>query len=305
MQKWLWCMTNSAPDCVLINDPKKMFWIKLYVTIPQWSETFPKMSGLSSDCNSAKCGLQLNDPIDWFKLRFRLNQPKTPHNWEICTCLLDWCSLCTFLWALWWRWDALPLRRRVRPFCRHSLSLPCWLLTEQIWKENVCRSRDRLFKISSNCYQLAIQCSGNITERKVTGSSPYVLGFCLTFLSNLVKFRDCSHLATTTWKFYVVRSLFWCQVWIVTLVTRQRIFLSSGMGAAPIPDDMKFDIVVVKCERSHIPKAKLNICVCVYLLIAVTSPAAALNNRLKTLFASLSPFLALGSSLSVVSVRWS
>ena len=75
MQKWLWRMTNSAPDRVLINDPKKLFRKKLYVTIPQWFETFLSMSDLSSVRNSAKCGLQLNDPIDWFKLR--LNQPKT------------------------------------------------------------------------------------------------------------------------------------------------------------------------------------------------------------------------------------
>ena len=67
-------MTNSAPDRVLINDPKKLFRKKLYVTIPQWSETIPSMFDLSSDHNSAKCGLALNDPIDWFK--FRLNQPK-------------------------------------------------------------------------------------------------------------------------------------------------------------------------------------------------------------------------------------
>ena len=73
MRKWLWRMTNSAPDHVLINDPKKMFQKKLYVTIPQWSETIPSMSDLSSDHNSAKCGLALNDTIDWFKLR--LNQP--------------------------------------------------------------------------------------------------------------------------------------------------------------------------------------------------------------------------------------
>ena len=26
-------------------------------------------------------------------------------------------------------------------------------------------------------------------------------------------------------------------------------FFVIGMGAAPIPDDMKFDIVIVKCER--------------------------------------------------------
>ena len=74
MRKWVWRMTNSAPDHVLINDPKKLFRKKLYVTIPQWSETIPSMSNLSSDHNNAKCGLALNDPIDWFKLR--LNQPK-------------------------------------------------------------------------------------------------------------------------------------------------------------------------------------------------------------------------------------
>ena len=78
MRKWLWRMINSASDRVLIIDPKKLFRKKLYVTIPQWPETFPSMYDLSSDRNSAKCGLQLNDPIDWFKLR--LNQPKIPHN---------------------------------------------------------------------------------------------------------------------------------------------------------------------------------------------------------------------------------
>ena len=30
----------------------------------------------------------------------------------------------------------------------------------------------------------------------------------------------------------------------------QSVFLSLGMGAAPIPENMTFDIVVVKCERS-------------------------------------------------------
>ena len=75
MPKWLWRTTNSAPAHVLINDPKKLFRKKLYVTIRQWSETIPSMSDLSSDHNSAKCGLALNDPIDWLKLR--LNQPKS------------------------------------------------------------------------------------------------------------------------------------------------------------------------------------------------------------------------------------
>ena len=37
---------------------------------------------------------------------------------------------------------------------------------------------------------------------------------------------------------------------IKTLVTKQPIFLLSEMGAVPIPDDMKFHIVVVKWERS-------------------------------------------------------
>ena len=60
--------------CALINDPKKLFQKKVYVTIPQWFETFPNMSDLWSGLNRAKCGLALNDPIDWFKLR--LNQPK-------------------------------------------------------------------------------------------------------------------------------------------------------------------------------------------------------------------------------------
>ena len=62
------------PVRVLINDPKKLFQKKVYVTIPQWFETFPNVSDLRSGRNRAKCGLVLNDPIDWFKLR--LNQPK-------------------------------------------------------------------------------------------------------------------------------------------------------------------------------------------------------------------------------------
>ena len=41
--------------------------------------------------------------------------------------------------------------------------------------------------------------------------------------------------------------LFCRQVLTVTLVTMQRIFLSSWMDAAPVSDDMKFHIVVVKC----------------------------------------------------------
>ena len=65
----------KLPVHALINDPKKLFQKKVYVTIPQWFETFPNMSHLRSGQNRAKCGLVLNDPIDWFKLR--LNQPKT------------------------------------------------------------------------------------------------------------------------------------------------------------------------------------------------------------------------------------
>ena len=64
----------KLPVRTLINDPKKLFQKKVYVTIPQWFETFPNMSNLRSGQNRAKCGLVLNDPIDWFKLR--LNQPK-------------------------------------------------------------------------------------------------------------------------------------------------------------------------------------------------------------------------------------
>ena len=63
----------KLPVRALINDPKKLFQKKVYVTIPQWFETFPNMSDLRSGRNRAKCGLVLNDPIDWFKLR--LNQP--------------------------------------------------------------------------------------------------------------------------------------------------------------------------------------------------------------------------------------
>ena len=51
-----------------------MFQKKLYVTIPQWFEPFSNMSDLWPGQNRAKCGLQLNDPIDWLKLR--LSQPK-------------------------------------------------------------------------------------------------------------------------------------------------------------------------------------------------------------------------------------
>ena len=62
----------KLPLRALINDLKKLFQKKVYVTIPQWFETFPNMSNLRSGRNRAKCGLVLNDPIDWFKLR--LNQ---------------------------------------------------------------------------------------------------------------------------------------------------------------------------------------------------------------------------------------
>ena len=65
---------TKLPVHALINNPKKLFQKKVYVTIPQWFETFPNMSDLRSGLNRAKCGLALNDPIDWFKLR--LNQPK-------------------------------------------------------------------------------------------------------------------------------------------------------------------------------------------------------------------------------------
>ena len=65
----------KLPVRALINDPKKLFQKKVYVTIPQWFETFPNVSDLRSGRNRAKCGLALNDPIDWFKLR--LNQPTT------------------------------------------------------------------------------------------------------------------------------------------------------------------------------------------------------------------------------------
>ena len=64
----------KIPVHALINDSKKLFQKKVYVTIPQWFETFPNVSDLWSGRNRAKCGLVLNDPIDWFKLR--LNQPK-------------------------------------------------------------------------------------------------------------------------------------------------------------------------------------------------------------------------------------
>ena len=69
-----WHTFAKLPVLALINDLKKKFWKKLYVTIPQWSEAFRNMSHLRSGWNRAKCGLQLNDPIDCFKLR--LNQPK-------------------------------------------------------------------------------------------------------------------------------------------------------------------------------------------------------------------------------------
>ena len=87
----------KLPVCALINDPKKMFQKKVYVTIPQWFETFPEMSDLSSDRNSAKCGLQLNDPIDWFKLR--LNQPK--NNFV----LLFLTYSCLHLHNSWGKWN--------------------------------------------------------------------------------------------------------------------------------------------------------------------------------------------------------
>ena len=49
----------KLPVHVLINDPKKLFQKKVYVTIPQWFETFPNMSDLRSGLNRAKCVLHL------------------------------------------------------------------------------------------------------------------------------------------------------------------------------------------------------------------------------------------------------
>ena len=120
MWKWLWRMINSAPDCVLINDPKKLFRKKLYVTIPQWSETFPSMSDLSSGHNSAKCGLQLKrsyrlvqtpfkpanhwngkeptskNSVHWYKIqyrwKFRLKGPLT-----LCVIFLIATAICFLL----------------------------------------------------------------------------------------------------------------------------------------------------------------------------------------------------------------
>ena len=84
----------KLPVRALINDPKKLFQKKVYVTIPQWFETFANMSDLRSGRNRAKCGLVLNDPIDWFKLR--LNQPKTQLHWVVVTTS----SLTTNTWPL-------------------------------------------------------------------------------------------------------------------------------------------------------------------------------------------------------------
>ena len=49
----------KLPVRALINDPKKLFQKKVYVTIPQWFETFPNMSDLRSGWNRAKCVLHL------------------------------------------------------------------------------------------------------------------------------------------------------------------------------------------------------------------------------------------------------
>ena len=76
-----WHTFAKLPVLALINDLKKKLRKKLYVTIPQWSEAFRNMSHLRSGWNRAKCGLQLNDPIDCFKLR--LNQPKMTGNVRI------------------------------------------------------------------------------------------------------------------------------------------------------------------------------------------------------------------------------
>ena len=81
----------KLPVCALINDPKNLFQEKVYVTIPQWFETFPNMSDLRSGRNRAKCGLVLNDPIDWFKLR--LNQPTKKSGFCVPKCCLHVCKI--------------------------------------------------------------------------------------------------------------------------------------------------------------------------------------------------------------------
>ena len=96
----------KLPVRALINDPKKLFQKNVYVTIPQWFETFPNMSDLRSGRNRAKCGLVLNDPIDWFKLR--LNQPKMiPHS-------LSWSNSKT--WPGVTCWNSPPLYPDIGPF---------------------------------------------------------------------------------------------------------------------------------------------------------------------------------------------
>ena len=87
----------KLPVRALINDPKILFQKKVYVTIPQWFETFPNMSDLRSGLNRAKCGLALKDPIDWFKLR--LNQPKMAKFLVHTHYTSKFWALSSFFWA--------------------------------------------------------------------------------------------------------------------------------------------------------------------------------------------------------------
>ena len=101
----------KLPVRALINDPKKLFQKKVYVTIPQWFETFPNVSDLWSGRNRAKCGLALNDPIDWFKLR--LNQPISD-DWVWLSQKVEVSSVFVCLYSQhflawpWDKWDADP-----------------------------------------------------------------------------------------------------------------------------------------------------------------------------------------------------
>ena len=63
--------------------------------------------------------------------------------------------------------------------------------------------------------------------------------------------RARSHLATTTWKFHVIRSSFCRQLQTVTLITMQPIFLSSEMGAAPIYWRQNLTKMILQHEISH------------------------------------------------------
>ena len=173
----LWDMGDTGgntfaklPACALINDLKKKFRKKLYVTIPQWSEAFRNMSHLPSGWNRAKCGLQLNDPIGWSKLR--LNQPKrllrasTTDNDPFFHKPKIWPSLIFPLYASMNTFPMLPVHALINDPRKKSYRWQLWPMTF-FWQHKICPNFN--ICVTQLFSQLPVHALINDPEKKGTG----------------------------------------------------------------------------------------------------------------------------------------